>query len=48
MDKNTLEKNLQEIISYNNRVSKSMQEIYSGIENNNENRQILDEFLDYI
>lgn len=48
MDKNTIEQNLKIIIDYNNRVNSSLKEVYSWVANDDENREILEEFLDYV
>ncbi|MDD3145179.1 MAG: invasion protein CiaB [Candidatus Gracilibacteria bacterium] len=48
MDKKTVENNLKLIVDYNNRVNSSLKEIYSGVANDNEYREILEEFLEYI
>lgn len=48
MDKITLENNIKIIIDYNNEVNSSLKNIYSWVANNDENREILEELLDYV
>ncbi len=48
MDRLELDKNIKIIVDYNNEVLASLKEIYSWIENENESREILDEFLDFV
>ncbi|MDD2907638.1 MAG: invasion protein CiaB [Candidatus Gracilibacteria bacterium] len=48
MEKQTLENNLKLIINYYKEVNLLLKDIYSGVVNKDENRVILEEFLDYI
>ncbi len=48
MDKITIENNLKTIIDYNNRVNSSLKEIYFWVANDDEYREILEEFLGYV
>ncbi|NVP17931.1 invasion protein CiaB [Candidatus Gracilibacteria bacterium] len=48
MDKITIENNLKTIIDYNREVNSSLKKIYSGVANDDEYREILEEFLDYV
>ncbi len=48
MDKKTIENNLKTIIDYNREVSSSLKNIYSWVANDDENREILEEFLSYV
>ncbi len=48
MDKNLFENDIKSIISYNNEVLSSLKNMYSGLDSDNEYREILDEFLDYV
>lgn len=48
MDKITLENNIKIIIDYNKEVNSNLKNIYSWVANNDENREILEEILDYV
>ena len=48
MDKITIENNLKTIIDYNREVNSSLKKIYSWVANDDEYREILEEFLDYV
>ncbi len=48
MDKRLIEINIKKIIEYNNEVLSSLKKLYSWIDNDNENREVLDEFLDFV
>lgn len=48
MDKITLENNIKTIIDYNKEVNSNLKNIYSWVANNDENREILEEILDYV
>lgn len=48
MNKKTIENNLKTIIDYNREVNSSLKKIYSWVANDDEYREILEEFLDYV
>lgn len=48
MNKELIENNIKKIIDYNNEILWSLKKLYLWIDNNDSNRWILDEFLDFV